>query len=100
MEKSKGRNSQEGISKKNQATNRHGVKRAGVGEGGEGRRVGHSGQKSCRCIGKDRGIIEMECDNNKWSKIVIEDGEDKMEGVEEVVRTLALSVQFDRVEKK
>jgi len=42
----------------------------------------------------------MECDNNKWSKIVIEDGEDKMEGVEEVVRTLALSVQFDRVEKK
>jgi len=50
--------------------------------------------------GKDRGIIEMECDNNKWSKIVIEDGEDKMEGVEEVVGTLALSVQFDRVEKK
>jgi len=53
MEKGQGKNSWESTSKKDQATNGHRVERAGVGEVGEDRRVGHSGQKGCRYIGED-----------------------------------------------
>jgi len=41
--------------------------------------------------GKSRKIVEIE-HNNKQSKMVIEDGEDRIEGVEKVIGTPVLSV--------
>ena len=47
--------------------------------------------------GKDREIVEEECDN-EWSKMDIKIGGDEMEGIEEEIGTLVLSVQSNRVE--
>ena len=48
--------------------------------------------------GKGKEVVEMEY-NSEQSKMVIEDGGDGMERVEEVVGTLALFVWFNGVEK-
>ena len=48
--------------------------------------------------GKDREIVEEECDN-KRSKMDIEVGGDEMEGVEDELRTPVSSVRSNRVDK-
>jgi len=53
MEEGKRRNSEKGTSKEDEATDGCRVKGAGVGEVGEGRRVGRPGLEGCKCIGED-----------------------------------------------
>ena len=95
---------------------------AGVGEVGEGGRVGRPGLESCGCTGEDsrdkvedsggeetetlermdkgkgREEVEEECDD-KQSEMDIKVRGDEMEGVEEEIRTPVSSVQSNRVDK-
>jgi len=52
-EKGQGRNGEEGTSREDKATDGLGVERAGVGEVGEGGRVGRPGPEGCRCARED-----------------------------------------------
>ena len=53
MEEGKGRNGEEGASKKDKVTDRHGVEGAGVREVGKGEQIGRPGLEGCGCAGED-----------------------------------------------
>jgi len=53
MKEGKRRDSKEGTSKEDKATDGREVEEAGIGEVGEGERVGRPGPEGCRCAGED-----------------------------------------------
>jgi len=59
MEEGKERNSEKGTSKEDKAMDGHRVEGTGVGEVGEGERVGCPGPEGCRCAGEDSIVRNM-----------------------------------------
>jgi len=66
MKKGKGRNSLEGTSKEDKATNKHGVEGVDVGEVGKSGRVGHLGPEGCRCT-RENSRDEIEDSRGRYN---------------------------------